>query len=79
LILAGSLLGGFGDNRGKVFEIAIQTGAIFAVILVYWQKIRSTVVALPRQPKAQRLALNIFIGFLPAVVLGLLFGKVIKE
>ena len=79
LILAGSLLGGFGDNRGKVFEIAIQTGAIFAVILVYWQKIRSTVVALPRQPKAQRLALNIFIGFLPAVVLGLLFGKAIKE
>ncbi len=79
LILAGSLLGGFGDNRGKVFEIAIQTGAIFAVILVYWQKIKSTVVALPRQPKAQRLALNIFIGFLPAVVLGLLFGKVIKE
>ena len=78
LILAGSLLGGFGDDRGKVFEIAIQTGAIFAVILVYWQKIRSTVVALPRQPKAQRLALNIFIGFLPAVVLGLLFGKVIK-
>jgi undecaprenyl-diphosphatase len=78
LILAGSLLGGFGDNRGKVFEIAIQTGAIFAVILVYWQKIRATVVALPRQPKAQRLALNIFIGFLPAVVLGLLFGKVIK-
>lgn len=79
LILAGSLLGGFGDNRGKVFEIAIQTGAIFAVILVYWQKIRSTVVALPRQPKAQRLAINIVIGFLPAVVLGLLFGKVIKE
>ena len=78
LILAGSLLGGFGDDRGKVFEIAIQTGAIFAVILVYWQKIRSTVVALPRQPKARRLALNIFIGFLPAVVLGLLFGKVIK-
>jgi undecaprenyl-diphosphatase len=78
LILAGSLLGGFGDNRGKVFEIAIQTGAIFAVILVYWQKIKSTVVALPRQPKAQRLALNILIGFLPAVVLGLLFGKVIK-
>ncbi len=77
LILAGSLLG-FDDDKAKVFDIAIQTGAIFAVILVYWQKIRSTVVALPRQPKAQRLALNIFIGFLPAVVLGLLFGKVIK-
>jgi undecaprenyl-diphosphatase len=79
LILAGSLLGGFDDERGKVFEIAIQTGAIFAVIMVYWQKIRSTVVALPRQAKAQRFAFNVLIGFLPAVVLGLLFGKVIKE
>jgi undecaprenyl-diphosphatase len=77
LILAGSLLG-FDDDKAKVFDIAIQTGAIFAVILVYWQKIKSTVVALPRQPKAQRLALNILIGFLPAVVLGLLFGKAIK-
>ncbi|MES2251690.1 MAG: undecaprenyl-diphosphate phosphatase [Pseudomonadota bacterium] len=77
LILAGSLLG-FDDAKAKVFDIAIQTGAIFAVILVYWQKIHSTVVALPRQPKARRLALNILIGFLPAVVLGLLFGKMIK-
>jgi len=77
LILAGSLLG-FDDDKAKVFDIAIQTGAIFAVILVYWQKIHATVVALPRQPKARRLALNILIGFLPAVVLGLLFGKVIK-
>jgi len=65
-------------DKYKVFEIAIQTGAIFAVILVYWEKIHSTVVALPRQPKARRLALNVLIGFLPAVVLGLLFGKVIK-
>ena len=78
LILAGSLLG-FDDDKAKVFDIAIQTGAIFAVILVYWQKIKSTVVALPRQAKAQRLALNVLIGFLPAVVLGLLFGKAIKE
>lgn len=77
LILAGSLLG-FNDDKAKVFDIAIQTGAIFAVILVYWQKIKSTIVALPRQPKARRLALNIFIGFLPAVVLGLAFGKVIQ-
>ena len=77
LILAGSLLG-FDDDKAKVFDIAIQTGAIFAVILVYWQKIHSTIVALPRQPKARRFALNVLIGFLPAVVLGLLFGKAIK-
>jgi undecaprenyl-diphosphatase len=77
LILAGSLLG-FDDAKAKVFDIAIQTGAIFAVILVYWQKIQSTVVALPRQPKARRLAVNVVVGFLPAVVLGLIFGKMIK-
>ena len=77
LILAGSLLG-FDDAKAKVFDIAIQTGAIFAVILVYWQKIRSTLVALPTERQAQRFALNVLIGFLPAVVLGLLFGKAIK-
>ncbi len=78
LILAGSLLG-FSDAKAKVFDIAIQTGAILAVIIVYWQKIRSTVVALPSSRQAQRFALNVLIAFLPAVVLGLLFGKAIKE
>ena len=77
LILAGSLLG-FDDAKAKVFDIAIQTGAIFAVILVYWEKIRSTVVALPHSWTAQRLALNVLMAFTPAVVLGLLFGKAIK-
>jgi len=77
LILAGSLLG-FDDDKAKVFDIAIQTGAIFAVILVYWQKIRDTVVALPSSKQAQRFALNVLIAFLPAVILGLLFGKAIK-
>jgi undecaprenyl-diphosphatase len=69
----------FSDNdKRSVFDIAIQTGAIFAVILVYWQKIRTTLVDLPTQRSAQLFALNVLIGFLPAVLLGLLFGKVIK-
>ena len=78
LILAGALLG-FDDEKAKVFDIAIQTGAILAVIIVYWQKIRDTLVALPTQRQAQRFALNVLIAFLPAVVLGLVFGKAIKE
>ena len=77
LILAGALLD-MTDDKAKVFDIAIQTGAIFAVILVYWQKIKGTVLALPREQPAQRLALNVLVAFLPAVVLGLLFGKAIK-
>jgi len=78
LILAGTLLG-FEGEKAKVFDIAIQTGAIFAVILVYWQKIRSTLVELPTSAQARRFTLNVFIGFLPAVVLALLFGKLIQE
>ena len=77
LILAGALLG-FDDDKAKVFDIAIKTGAILAVIIVYWQKIKSTVMALPTQRLARRFALNVFIAFVPAVVLGLLLGKVIK-
>jgi undecaprenyl-diphosphatase len=78
LILAGALLG-FDDERAKVFDIAIQTGAILAVIIVYWKKIRDTLVALPTQRQAQRFALNVVIGVLPAIMLGLIFGKAIKE
>ena len=77
LILAGALLG-FDDEKAKVFDIAIQTGAIFAVVLVFWDKIRSTVMALPSQRMARRFAVNVLIAFLPAVLLGLLFGKAIK-
>ncbi len=77
LILTGSLLD-FSDDRAKVFDIAIQTGAIFAVILVYWQKIRDTMLALPTDRQAQRFALNVLIGFLPAAVIGLAVYKTIK-
>jgi len=77
LILAGALLG-MDDDKAKVFDIAIQTGAIFAVIGVYWQRIQVTLLALPTQRQAQRFALNVLIGFCPAVVLGLLLGGAIK-
>jgi len=77
LILTGSLLG-FSDDKSKVFDIAIQTGAIFAVILVYWQRLTDTAAGLGSDARARRFVLNVAIGFLPAVLLGLLFGKAIK-
>ncbi len=82
LILANAMMGfsqAIGSEKAKVFEIAIQTGAIFAVILVYLQRLKDTVTGLGSDPKAQRFALNVVIGFLPAVVMGLLVGKAIKE
>ena len=77
LILTGSLLG-FVDDKSKVFDIAIQTGAIFAVIIVYWQRVRDTMLGLGNDAKARAFAINVAIAFVPAVVLGLLFGKAIK-
>src|SRR5205085_8332909 len=74
LILAGSLLN-FTGEAAKVFDIAIQSGAIFAVILVYWQRVRDTAAGLGSDPKARRFALNVAIGFLPAAVMGVLFNK----
>ena len=70
LILAGALLG-FDDDKAKVFDIAIQTGAILAVIIVYWQKIQSTVVALPTQRLARRFALNVLIAAMDVVLSGI--------
>lgn len=77
LILAGSLLNFVGE-KAKVFEIAVQTGAMFAVIWEYRERLARTVKGITHEPQAQRFALNVGIAFLPAVVLGLAFGKYIK-
>ncbi|NBD22008.1 undecaprenyl-diphosphate phosphatase [Aquabacterium fontiphilum] len=81
LILADTLIGfaeSVGSEKAKVFEIAIQTGAIFAVILVYLQKIVATIKGIGSQPEAQRFAVNVAVGFVPAAAMGLLIGKAIK-
>jgi undecaprenyl-diphosphatase len=77
LILAGALLG-FDDDRGKVFDIAIQTGAMLAVIWEYRARLGATVAGIGRDPAANRFAANLLIAFAPAVVLGLAFGKLVK-
>jgi undecaprenyl-diphosphatase len=77
LILAASLLDFTGETV-KVFEIAIQTGAMFAVIWEYRERLARTVRGVRRDPVAQRFALNVLIAFIPAVVLGLAFGSLVK-
>jgi len=77
LILAGDLLD-FNDERGKLFEIVIQCGAILAVCWEYRAKIFAVVSGLGSDRAAQRFALNIAIAFMPLAVLGLAFGKAIK-
>jgi undecaprenyl-diphosphatase len=77
LILAGSLLG-WHDDKAKVFDVAIQTGAMAAVIWYYRARIGRIVGGLGSDPVARRFATNVVIAFLPAAVLGVLFGKYIK-
>ena len=77
LILASSLLGFRGDNVAT-FEIAIQTGAMFAVMWEYRARLIGTVAGILRDATAQRFALNVAVAFVPAVVLGLAFGSMIK-
>jgi undecaprenyl-diphosphatase len=77
LIVASSLLGFDGENAAT-FEIAIQTGAMFAVIWEYRRRIAATVAGIATDRVAQRFALNVAIAFAPAVVFGLLAGRTIK-
>src|SRR5204863_9065695 len=69
LILAAELLGAT-DERWKVFNIVIQTGAMLAVVWEYRARFFRVDVALYR---------NLIVAFIPAAVLGLAFSKYIKS
>jgi undecaprenyl-diphosphatase len=77
LILTGSLLDFTGDTI-KVFEIAIQTGAMIAVVWEYRARLMSTFAGIRTEPVAQRFALNVIVAFIPAAIFGFLFNKAIK-
>ena len=68
LILTGELLDA-SDERWNVFNIVIQTGAMLAVVWEYRARFFRVDIALYR---------NLFVAFLPAAVIGLLFSKYIK-
>ena len=78
LIIASELLG-FHDEKGKVFEIAIQTGAMLAVVWEYRARFARALTGLASDRIAQRFVLNLIIAFIPAAILGLAFGKLIKQ
>jgi undecaprenyl-diphosphatase len=80
LILTGWLIG-FDDDRAKVFDIAIQTGAVLAIVWLYRERFLAALglFGLAKgQPAARRLVPNLIIAFCPAAVLGLAFGSAIK-
>ena len=68
LILAGALLG-FDDERAKVFYILIQSGAMLAICWEFRERFL--------RPQF-RFWLHVAIAFMPAAILGLAFGSMIK-
>src|SRR5690348_11510308 len=68
LIVAGELLDAT-DERWNVFNIVIQTGAMLAIVWEYRARFFRVDFHLYR---------NLFVAFLPAAVVGLLFSKYIK-
>lgn len=69
LILASNALGLENSEFLKLFEIVIQTGAILAVIYIYWKEIM--------QDKAYIIKLGV--AFIPTAVLGLLVHDLVKQ
>ncbi len=78
LILVGDLLD-FNDEKGKMFEVVIQFGAILAVCWEYRARLGAVAAGLQAgKEDARRFVLNLLIAFMPAAVLGLLFASKIK-
>jgi undecaprenyl-diphosphatase len=79
LIIAGDLLNFLSKEKRDVFEIIIQLGAILAVCFEFRKRLTNTVQNMRKDASAQGFILNLFIAFLPAAILGLLFHKAIKH
>lgn len=78
LILGGELLGFTGEGS-VAFKIAIQLGAILAVLVAYWRRFLGVAVGMARrQADPWRFARNILIAFLPAMVVGVIAYDAIR-
>ena len=78
LILATELLG-YDASKWAVFNIAIQPGAILAIVVLYWRTFWDVFLGLfSKDPKAFAFVRNLLLAFFPAVILGLAFGDYIE-
>jgi undecaprenyl-diphosphatase len=77
LIIVSDLLGA-NDEKGKVFDIVIQLGAILAVCWEYRARFAKAFSGLATDQVQQRFAMNLFVAFLPAAIVGLALQSKIK-
>jgi len=78
-LLVMSALLNFEQTNNGTFEIFIQVGTLFAVILFYRHALTEQVVNVRHDPEVQRLWFNVVIGSLPVSILGLLFLDFIES
>ncbi|MGB8402282.1 undecaprenyl-diphosphate phosphatase [Bradyrhizobium sp.] len=67
--------GGFWDS----FIVLIQLGAILAIVVIYFAKLWQIALGMFSNPDDRRFVIGVLVAFLPAVIVGLIFGKYIKE
>ena len=80
LIITRYMLGLGSSEALNAFDICIQSGAILAVLGLYFQRVREMLNGLlGRNKTGVQLIINMFVGVLPAVVLGLLCESYIKS
>lgn len=78
LILATELLG-YDAQAWAIFNIAIQPGAILAVVVLYWRTFVEVLKGLfSWEAGAVAFVRNLLLAFFPAVILGLAFGDAIE-
>ncbi|HSN21594.1 MAG TPA: undecaprenyl-diphosphate phosphatase [Usitatibacter sp.] len=78
LIIVSDLLGESGE-KGKIFDVVIQLGAILAVCWEFRVRIGQAFAGLASDPVQRRFAANLLVAFLPAAVVGLAFEREIKR
>lgn len=75
-------IGGSDDTKAAAdaYAIAIQAGAILAVVLLYFGRLRSMLLGIfGRDRDGRRVFVGLVLAFLPAVVIALLFERPIKD
>jgi len=78
LILATELLG-FRAEEWEAFNVAIQPGAILAIIVLYWRTFWDVFIGLfSRSPEAWRFVRNLVVACVPAIILALILGDHIE-
>jgi undecaprenyl-diphosphatase len=86
MILVGNIIN-FQGEFAKMFEVVIQLGAILAVVVLFWKKIKDSVIEFfkyiftwgKKGETGFRFGINVLIGCIPMGIVGMVLYKRIKN